>query len=87
MRKGILVNVAIVAVAVAAGVVASSQPWRVLREQQERTADQVADMRKSEGKREDLLRQEAHARSSIGHEERARAEGWLPPGEKLADKL
>lgn len=81
MRKGWLINVFVVVAAVVAGIAVSKEPWRVLQEQRERTAQQVAEMRKSEAKREDLLRQEAHARSSIGIEERARAEGWLKPGE------
>jgi cell shape-determining protein MreC len=81
MRKGLVINVFVVVTAIVAGIAASQKPWRVLQEQRERTAEQVAEMRKSEAKREELLRQEARGRSSIGIEERARAEGWLKPGE------
>ncbi|AIE84606.1 hypothetical protein [Fimbriimonas ginsengisoli] len=82
MRKGVFINVMVVVGAVVAGIAASQRPWHVLREQRDRTSDQVAAMRRSEARREELLRQEIRSKSSIGIEERARGEGWLPPGEK-----
>lgn len=85
MRSGPLLNVAIVAAAIGCGFVASQGPWIKLREQKAKTDDQVAEMRKSEAEREQLLRQEAHYRSSVGREELARGQGYLPPGEKVAD--
>jgi len=85
MRTGLIVNVVIVAAAIGCGFAASQGPWTKLREQQVKTKNQIAEMRKSEAEREQLLRQEAHYRSSVGREELARGQGYLLPGEKVAD--
>jgi len=85
MRTGPIVNFALVAAAVVVGFIASQGPWTKLREQQAKTDKQIAEMRKSEAEREQLLREEAHYRSSVGREELARGQGYLPPGEEVAD--
>ncbi len=82
MGKKILINLLVVAVAVGAGLTASRKPWEVWLEQRQRTADQVAQTRRSESRREELLREEARAKSSIGREELARGQGYLKAGEK-----
>ncbi len=83
-RRGLLFFILGVT-AVAAGLGASQEPWRVLKTQEARTAEQVAEMRRSEQKRAELVRQEARYRSSLGREELARSRGLLPTGEKPAD--
>jgi hypothetical protein len=57
--------------------------WTQQRKQAEL---QLSQMRQSERTREDLLRQEARLRSSVGKEEQARAQGWLLPGEQRIDE-
>lgn len=83
-RRGLLYFISGIT-AIAAGLGASQEPWRVLKAQEARTAEQVAEMRRSEQKRAELVRQEARYRSSLGREELARARGLLPTGEKPAD--
>lgn len=85
-NKGLMVNGTIVALAVATGVFASRKPWQVLGEQRARTERQVEEMRKSEKRHEELVRDEVRARSTVGREEMARRQGWLAPGERLANK-
>lgn len=85
MRAGYVVNGVIAVAAIGCGWYASKGPWKVLDRQRDRTTRQVGEMRKSEAEREQLLRQEAHYRSSVGREELARAQGFLRPGEKVAD--
>lgn len=88
MDKGIwMIGGIVMVTAVVCGFAASRAPWQMLREQEAKTARQVADMRDSEAKRESLLRQEAHLRSSVGREESARAQGYLGPGEKSANPI
>ena len=67
--------------AVAAGFILSYRPWQVYREQQDATNRLVREMRKSERKQEQLLRQQAQRRTSVGQEEQARESGYLAPGE------
>jgi hypothetical protein len=85
MARRALVNFVFLVLAVAGGLAASREPWRVLKEQKARTAEQVAEMRRSEAKREALVRQEARYRSSLGREELARSRGLLPANERPAD--
>ncbi|MGV3614567.1 MAG: hypothetical protein ACO1SV_04445 [Fimbriimonas sp.] len=85
MARRALFHSILIVLAVASGFAASRQPWQVLKEQEARTAVQVAEMRRSEAKREALVREEARYRSSLGREELARSRGLLPAGEHHAD--
>ena len=85
MQRKAIINTVVVLGAVAAGIFVSRRPWQVWQEQRRHTAEQVEEMRKSEKEREDLLRQDARLRSSIGKEELARSKGWMGPNEKPAD--
>lgn len=86
MTKGALINGVIVVVAVIAGVAVSIRPWQVYHEQRKLADEQIADMKRSETKYEELVRDEARMRSNIGKEEMARGRGYLPQGEVPAPK-
>jgi hypothetical protein len=85
MRKKIWINVAIILWAIAAGIFASIKPWQVYQKQNEETRMRSKEMRDAETHRDDLLRKEARAHSTIGQEELARKAGYLGPGEVASD--
>lgn len=69
------------ALGIAAGIVASLEPWRALLVQREEAEAVRADLWATTKERAALERQAARARSSVGREERARALGYRAPGE------
>lgn len=75
-----------VAAAVATGVAFSRKPWEVYNEQRKLAAEQRVEMRESEARRAELLREEARVKSSVGREQLAREHGFLKPGEEPADR-
>ena len=86
MTRNAVVNGVIVAVAISAGVAVSLKPWQVYKEQRSMANRQIADMKQSERKYEELVREEAKLRSNVGKEELARGRGYLPAGEVPAPK-
>jgi hypothetical protein len=86
MTKNAVINGVIVAAAVVAGVAVSMKPWQVYKEQKALADHQVVEMRQSEKKYEELVRQEARLRSDVGKQEMARKRGYLPQGEVPAPK-
>ena len=86
MTKGALINGVIVGLAVLAGVAVSIRPWQVYQDQRKQADDQIVQMQESEKKYEELVREEARLRSSIGKEEAARGRGYLRQGEISAPK-
>jgi hypothetical protein len=84
MKRSAVINLAVVLLAVVAGGVMSLRPWRGYRDQRAETDRQIGQMKTYERERANLLREEARANSSIGHEERARALGYVRPGQRPA---
>lgn len=87
MTKQTLINGGIVVAAILAGAALSIRPWQVYAEQRALADQQIGQMQKSEKSYEDLVRQEARARSKVGKEEMARERGLLPQGEVPAPKI
>jgi len=85
MRKRLLINGLIISWAIAAGVFVSIKPWQVYRKQNEDAIQRKREMHDAESRRDDLLRKEARAQSSVGREELARKAGYLAPGESSTD--
>ena len=81
MRKRLLINTVIIVWAIAAGIFASIRPWQVYQKQNEESKVRVKEMSAAEANRDELLKKEGHAQSSIGREEAARKAGYLGPGE------
>jgi hypothetical protein len=76
-----LINVAIVVLAVAGGIALSQKPWKVYKEQRKLADEARAEMQVSEARREELVREDAKYKTSIGREELARRKGYRKPGE------
>jgi cell division protein FtsB len=82
MARKAALNILFVLTAVGAGLYASRAPWQAYREQQAAADEQTQEMRESEKRRADLMREEARVRSTVGREELARANGYIRPGEE-----
>ena len=85
MVKKLLINGVIMCLAIGLGVSLSLKPWQVYQKQSEDAKKRVQEMHAAEGRRDDLLKNEARAQSSIGREEQARKAGYLGPGEVPSD--
>lgn len=72
---------ALICGALVTGGLLSRHPWDVYRSQQQQVRQKHREMQEIEQRREDLLREEAEVRSSVGRERLARKAGFVNPGE------
>lgn len=75
----------LILLAIFVGIGFSQRPWRAWRTQEGVKRDTIAELRETESKNEELLRQRARAESSIGREEMAREDEYLKKGEIRAE--
>lgn len=85
MKRRTIWNLALVTVAVAAGLALSAKPWEAYFKQRESTDRQVTEMRRAEASRAELSRRKAQVESPVGRERLAREQGYRKPGEQPAD--
>ena len=86
MKRSRAINIGVALLAVVAGGMLSLRPWRGYLEQRAEANRQISNMRSYERQRAGLLRDEAQATSPIGQEEKARALGYVRPGQQPADR-
>lgn len=77
-------TVAVAVAAVAAGLALSYKPWTVYHQQRVKTDHNIKEMQQAESSREELIREKNRIEPSLGRERLARDQGYLKPGEQLA---
>lgn len=85
MKRRTMWNLALVAVAIAAGLALSAKPWEAYAKQRASTDRQLAEMRRAEASRAELSRRKAQVESPVGRERLAREQGYRKPGELPVD--
>jgi hypothetical protein len=86
MGKKVGLNIAVVVLAVGAGVYLSRKPWIVYREQQQKASSANQEMRDAEKSLLELQKQQADLDSPLGRETQARKIGMRKSGETTLDR-
>ncbi len=81
MKQRRLWNIAIVTVALAAGIAMSVRPWEAFFKQRSLTDAQVGQMQSAERERAELSRVKAQVENPTGQEKLAREQNFRRPGE------